>query len=273
MTLLRGFVRIAQAGDDRSLHGRATGFMKATLLVAFIAVVQLAAAVAGETGYKDILIHAPRAELPLRAANLIAKAKVNEREAATVEVVKTCLQISPTSGAIIVSAIAQAAPDMASIAAGVAAAEQPKQAAAIARAAAAAVPTRTGSIVIAVCRAVPNEYRNIAVAVAQAVPASGIEILNAVGIALPDVKTAIDRVLSGYSGNNLSVAKVLDPVDQSQSSGRAGSSDIGTAPSIKAPIFGPPYIPLSGTPTNVQPTASGNVPPGGRGGPMDYAQP
>ena len=91
-------------------------------------------------------------------------------------------------------------------------------------------------------------------------PASGIEILNAVAMALPDLKPSIERVLAGYRGNTLSVAKALDPVIQSQDSILSSPAGLMPAPLARAPIFGPPFIPLSGTPTNVQPTTSGKRP-------------
>ena len=228
---------------------------------------------AADSRVKEILAHVPRAELPARAADLITQAEPRDREVITREVVKNAVTLSPATAPIITSAIAQAVPEMAAIAAGVAAVEQPKQAAAIARAAAAAVPSKAGKIVVAVCRAVPIEYRSIAVTVAQAVPASGVEILNAVAMALPDLKAGIERVLASYRGNTPSVAKALDPIAVSQDSTLSSSAGLISAPLVRAPIFGPPFIPLSGTPTNVQPTTSGNVPPGARGGPTDYAQP
>ena len=244
-------------------------------IVTALSIVWLGAAVslAADSNTKEVLAHVPAAELPARAASLIKEARARDREAVTLDVVKTAVALNPAAAPIIVSAIARAVPDMAAIAAGVAAAEQPKQAAAVARAAAAAAPSKAGRIVVAVCRAVPNDYRNIAVAVAQAVPASGKEILNAVALALPDLKPGIERVLAGYSGNTPTVAKVLDPSIQSQDSVPSRPLGLMPAPLPRTPVIGPPFIPLSGTPTNVVPTTSGNVPPGARGGPTDYARP
>src|SRR6266404_2743249 len=166
--------------------------MKRIVIIAVSVVWLVAATVfAVDSSFKEILVRVPRAELPATAAGLIMQAKAREREAITLDVMKSAVTLSPAAAPIIASAIARAVPEMAAIAAGVAAAEQPKQAAAIARAAAAAAPSQVGRIVVAVCRAVPIEYRTIAAAVAQAVPASGAEILNAVATALPDLKPGI----------------------------------------------------------------------------------
>jgi hypothetical protein len=216
---------------------------------------------AGDSTYKDLLAKVPAAELPAKSAGLIKDAKARDREVVTRDVVKSAVELNPAAAPLIVSAIAQVVPDMAALAAGVAAAEQPKQAAAIARAAAAVAPAKASKIVVAVCRAVPNDYRNIAVAVAQAVPGSGQEVLKAVAIVRPDLQPGIDRVLVSYGNNLPTVGAVLD------ANLTAGN---GLPVSLaRGPAVGPPYIPLSGTPTNVTPGGSGDVPPGGR----DYAKP
>ena len=220
---------------------------------------------ASDSPYKDILAKVPAAELPAKSAGLVKDAKARDREAVTRDVVKSAVEINPAAAPLIVSAIAQAAPDMAALAASVAAAQQPKQAAAIARAAAAVAPAKAGKIVIAVCRAVPNDYRNIAAAVAEAVPGSGQEVLKAVATVRPDLQPGIDRVLVSYGNYLPSVGAVLD-ANLSAGQGSGNGPPISLA---RGPAIGPPFIPLSGTPTNITPATSGNVPPGGR----DYAKP
>jgi len=211
------------------------------------------------TPFKQALVGVPAAELPAKAAELVKAAKTNERQAATVAIVKAALEMNPAAAPSIVGAIARAVPAMAPVAAGTAAAQQPKQAAAIAKSASAAAPKMAGKIVVAVCQAVPNDYRNVAIAVSQAVPGAGKEILMAVAAALPDLKPAIEKVLAGYEGNVPSVAAALD----------SAKTDPSAAPLARGPTVGPPYLPLSTTPGNVPPGGSGNVPPGGR----DYAAP
>jgi|ERR1035437_7994937 hypothetical protein len=231
--------------------------------------------------FNKILTAVPAAELPAKAADLVSQAKPRDRQAATVNVVKAAVGINPAAAPAIVGAIARAVPKMAAVAAGTAAAEQPKQASAIAKAAAAGAPSQAGAIVRAVCRAVPNEYRNIAIAVSQAVPGAGKEILNAVVSALPELKPSIEKVLAGYGGSVPSVAMALDQaatVSQAKAAygtapstvvrQPASSTPVG-APMARGPASGPPYIPLTTTPTNVTSGTSGEVPGGGR----NYAAP
>jgi hypothetical protein len=193
--------------------------------------------------FNETLAAAPTAELPAKAADLVAQAKSRDRQATTVNVVKSALAINPAAAPYIVGAIARAVPDMAPVAAGAAAAEQPKQASAVAKAAAAA-PSKAGKIVVAVCRAVPNEYRNIAVAVFDAVPGSGNEIVKAVAAALPELRAGIEEALAGR-GRNVASAGALTPF-------------------ARDPAAGPSFFPLTVTRTNVATVFSGEAPSGGR---------
>jgi hypothetical protein len=224
--------------------------------------------------FNEVLAAVPAAELPAKAADLVAQAKARERQATTVSVVKSAVAMNPASAPAIVGAIARAVPDMASVAAGVAAATQPKQAAAIAKAAAAAAPSKVAKIVAAVCRAVPNEYRNIALAVAQAVPEAGKEIVNGVAAALPGMQAAIEATLAGHGGNVVSVPDTLDQASRVFAASAAPATTVsapslGLNPMVRGPATGPPYHSPSGTPTNVTPGGSGEVPEGGR----NYAAP
>ena len=243
--------------------------------------------------FTEVLASVPSAELPAKAADVVLHAKNRERTETTVDVVKAALGINPAAAPAVVGAIASAVPTMASVAAGVAASEQPKQAAAIAKAAAAAAPAQARKIVLAVCRAVPNAYRDIAVAVSQAVPTANKEILSAVAAAIPGLKPYVEQAMIGSAGNAYSVPSVLDQAARlAQAAPTAGSvSTIAGMPSAgssanssqtiaagtpglagtsaRGPAVGPPYIPLTTTPTNVSSGSSGPVPPGGR----DYARP
>src|SRR5439155_16914479 len=208
---------------------------------------------------------------------LVKAAKADDREAATVSIVKAAVGINPAAAPAIVGAIAKAVPDVAALAAGTAAAEQPAQAGAIVRAATAAAPSKLRKIVAALCKAVPNQYRNIAVAASQTVPGHDKEILETVTTTLPDLKPQVEKALAGYNGNVPSVAITLDqaakpaPTVLTQPS-RPAAPTLSSAVmprGARGPAVGPPYIPLSGTPTNVNPGNSGDVPPGGR----NYAAP
>ncbi len=228
--------------------------------------------------FNSILVAVPAAELPAKAADLVAQAKSDDRQATTTNVVKAAVGINPAAAPAIVGAIARALPDMAAVAAGVAAAEQPRQASAIARAAAAAAPAQAGEVVTAVCRSVPKEYRNVAAAVSQVAPGAGKAIVNGVATAVPELKPYLEKVVAGYGGNVPSVTYTLD---QAVGLSRGGTeaaplastpgspSTTRTLPGGRGPGIGPPYIPLTTTPTNVSPGGSGQVPDGGR----NYASP
>jgi hypothetical protein len=221
--------------------------------------------------YYQALTAVPAAELPVKAANLVQQAKPRARQEITINVVKAAVGINPAAAPVIVGAIARAVPEMASVAAGTAAAEQPKQASAIAKAAAAAAPDKVSQIVTAVCRAVPNEYQAIAVAVSQAVPGASKQIVEAVALALPNLKGAIEKAIASYSGNVASVADTLTVAGRISTvaeTPRAGT-EAGGASVARGPAVGPPYIPLTTTPTSVTPGTSGQVPVGGR----NYASP
>lgn len=222
--------------------------------------------------YTPTLAAVPVAELPAKAADLVAQSKPRARQATTIKVVKAAVAINPAAAPAIVGAIARAVPDMASVAAGTAATEQPKQASAIAKAAAAAAPDKAGAIVTAVCRAVPNAYQAIAVAVAEVVPGAGEEIVKAVAAALPQLKPSIEKALASYGGYVASVAETLSQAariasastDTTPVSGQHGDGSFARGPAV-----GPPYIPLTKTPTSVTSGSSGQVPNGGR----NYASP
>lgn len=198
----------------------------------------------------ETLAAVPTAELPAKAADLVALAKSRDRQFTTINVVKTAVGINPAAAPYIVSAIARAVPDMAPAGAGAAAAAQPKLAGAIAKAAAAAAPSQAGKVVVALCRAVPDNYRNVVVAVVEAVPGSADGISKAVGAALPELKASIDQILAGYGRKVASAPGPLPPITRS------------SAPR-------PPYFPLTVTPTNGTFIFSGEASTGGR----NYATP
>ena len=228
------------------------------------------------------LMAVPAAEMPAKAAELVKSARARDRGVVTVNVVTAAAAINPACSPTVVSAIAKSVPDMAAIAAGTAAELLPKQAGDIARAAASAAPSKAGKIVEAVCRATPQDYKKIALAAAQAAPSAGKEILQALETAIPGLKTSIEPALAGYGGNAPSVPAVLDSIRPATGSSLDGlAPDSPRAPvgvpvagsppmsQTRGPLLAPPFVPISGTSTNVNPATSGNVPRGGR----NYASP
>src|ERR1035437_1229922 len=110
--------------------------------VCLTAAVALALAVkvsAGETSganpFLGNLSTATAAELPAKAAELVAKAEVKKLKQTTVDVVKAAVGLNPAAAPAIVGSIAQASPDMAGTAAASSVVLVPNQAVAIARAA------------------------------------------------------------------------------------------------------------------------------------------
>lgn len=202
----------------------------------------------------------PTAEVPARAADLVAQSPTANRDQITTEVVRFAVKAHPTIACAIVGSIAKKTPAAAITAAATAAKLHPKQVTQIAQAAAAAAPAQAGGIVKALCKVVPGAYRDVALTVAFVVPGATEEILAGLSEGLPTLKAGLDSAIASYQGKELpSVAAVLD---------RTSDPDgFVSASFVRGPTIGPPFIALSGTPTNAPPGTA--VPPGGR----DYAKP
>ena len=125
----------------------------------------------------SILKSVPQAELPGKAATLVAAADSKSQVPTAVDVIKSGIGINPAAACAIVGAISARTPEAAAVAAATAASLLPKQAPALAKTAAAAAPKFAGKIVEAVCAVAPNAYKEIAQAVADAVPSAAREIL------------------------------------------------------------------------------------------------
>jgi Meckel syndrome type 1 protein len=217
-----------------------------------------------------VLSTSTQAELPAKAADLVAQADAKQQQQTTIDVVKAAVGLNPAAAAAIVGCIAQKTPAMAAIAAGTAAGLVPDQAVAIARAAAAAAPKQAGKIVEAICRVLPAAYAEVAEAVAEVVPGAGREILAGVSAAIPALKGPIDNVLLASKDSVPSVNAALDQVQSTTSPASPGwalGGPTGGGP-IASPLVNPghhpPYVPPPGTPVNyANPGSGGKVPPGG----------
>ncbi len=218
----------------------------------------VASAATTKEGVRAALKSVPTAEVPARAATLVAQTPATDQPGVTVEAVRFAVKAHPTIAPAIVGSVAKQCPAVAATAAATAAKLQPKQIKLIARAAAVAAPAHAGEIVTALCQALPGDYREIALTVALAVPSATDEILAGLSAGLPTIKAALNSVIASYQGATPSVAAVLDRV--APTPGVTGSG-------VRGPTIGPPFIALSGTPTNAPPGT--NVPPGGR----DYFRP
>jgi hypothetical protein len=208
----------------------------------------------------------PAAEMPFEAGLLVRQAPAKEMVATTIGVVQAAVEVNPSALPLVVGAIAKSMPDMASVAAGTASSLQPKQVSAITRAATAAAPLQAGKIVQAVCRELPLQYRAVALAASEGAPSANVEILAAVATAIPSLQPSITREVAAYSGAVPSVTVVLDQAAKPA----AKATTVAMAPVVlpKPAFIGPPYKPLTSTPTNIAPTAGGTVE-----GPRDYGTP
>jgi len=222
-------------------------------------------AVLSSTAAQKSLAAVPASELPATAAQLVKASKTADRAADTATVVKAAVLHRPAAAVAVVGAVVQAAPDVAPVAAGTAAAAQPKLASAIAKVAAAAAPSKAGEIVAIVCKAAPAQFRAVALAVAKAAPGSEKEVLRALGEAFVSLKPSIDGAISAYSANPASFAAVV----ASLNSPTISAPEVRPLDTVRGPTIAPPYVAPSGTPANISPATSGQVPAGGR----DYAKP
>jgi hypothetical protein len=216
----------------------------------------------------SILKSVPLAELPGKAADLVAAADSKTQTQTTVDVVKAAIGLNPAAATAIVGSIATTTPKMAATAAATAAGLLPKQAADIAQAAAAAAPKQAGKIVEAVCRVAPESYRAIALAVAEVAPKAAREILAGVAAALPQLKDAIASAMADFKNTAASVKLILAQVDKSTLTLAATGQPSGVTPRVH-PVPGPGFVPPPPSPVILDAGQNGQVSTGGR----NYANP
>jgi len=216
---------------------------------------------AANNKYTAVLSNSTSAEMPAKAAQLIAEADAKHVKETTIAVVKAAVGLNPAAAATIVGCIAQTEPSMAATAAATAAGLIPQMAAAIARAAAAVAPAQVGAIVEAVCRVVPAAYPNVATAVSEVAPSAGKEIMAAVGTAIPELKGSINQTVANYNNTNFPSVPLLvgSVVNANIESAQPVliSSRIATPNSVllpQGPSTGPPRVPLGGNPPVNEPT-------------------
>jgi UDP-GlcNAc:undecaprenyl-phosphate GlcNAc-1-phosphate transferase len=249
----------------RRFFSRAVGFrLCAALLVGHIATGRSASVLLQES-FAEI----PRPEIPAKAASLVRNSSLSARAEMTSAVVRAAGKVSPAVVPAVVAAIAKTTPEAASLAAGQAALDQPAQACVIARAAAESAPAEFRAIVLAVGRAVPNRHRDVVLSVEQAVPGSNkqnVEALVAAAQELRGTNSASVRTNASLSGALDNPGSLPPPRPELIRHGvRAAYRD----PLARGHALGPPFVPLSGTVTNISQSTSGTVGPGRR----NYAKP
>ena len=213
----------------------------------------------------SVLTTVTSAELPAKAAELVASADSKNLKQTTIDVVKAAVGLNPAAAPAIVGSIAHSSPSMAATAASTAVTLVPNQLALIARAAAAAAPSQAGPIVEAICRVLPVNYQKAANAVAEVVPGAGKEILSGIVAAIPELKDSINQTLAGYNGKIPSVSTVLTQVAQVETSASTTAMASDTTSMPRGPSSGPPLINITGTPNVLSPGTGGTVPTGFRG--------
>ena len=154
----------------------------------------------------------PYAELPAKAAELVAQADSNHVQQTTIEVVKSAVGLNPAAARLIVGCIAHSSPAMAATAAATAVALVPNQTDFIARAAAAAAPLQAGSIAEAICRVRPDDYQDVAEAIGEMAPKAGKEVWTGIANAIPRLHDSVHQLLTDYEGKTLLVDEGLNKI-------------------------------------------------------------
>ncbi|MGN6552933.1 MAG: hypothetical protein ACTHLW_04345, partial [Verrucomicrobiota bacterium] len=218
-------------------------------------------------------------ELPVKAASLVAEAKAGEQQSVTMLVVRAVSETNPTALAAVVGAISHSTPAMAPLATASAAFLFPKQAVLFVRAAVGTAPDHAGQIVLATIQKLPAQYALIAAAAAEVHPPAGSEILSAVVTAVPSLKPYIEKTSASalMTDGNIPVKDILnqsailarhdaDSTTNSSTPQAKSDSSKAASPDIMAagPVIGPPPVPLTVTPTEINPGDTVPQGPGGR---------
>jgi hypothetical protein len=207
---------------------------------------------------KAALTQARPAELPARAAEIVAGTQTEFRAETTRNVVVAAHELNPGALMSVVGAIAKSTPDMAPSAAAAAAAREPRMARFIARSAALAAPRQAGSIAQAVTHAVPDDAREIALAVALAAPGSDQAVLQGLQTGVPTWKPYIDQSLAALPANQHSAGTVLAHAGRLMTASSTAARNGQVAP----PVVGPPFQALPSPPAQVAPNPANQVPDG-----------
>jgi len=160
-----------------------------------------------------VLGQASALELPTVAANLVAQATPETREAKAVEVVRAVNALAcPSALPFVVGAITELAPSVAPTVVAEANQLQPAASLATVSAAALVAPAQTSEIVMRAVQQQPATYAQIALVAAQSAPTRGSEILSGVSAALPQVQAFVSRAVGLSSQPD--VVTVISQVNQ-----------------------------------------------------------
>ena len=206
-------------------------------------------------------------QIPVKAADLLTQAALNEKQSVAVAAVKASIKLNPSVTTEVVSSLATANPESAPAVAVAAVTLQHKQIGMITKSAAAAAPKQAVQIVVALINEFPKDYGVITIAATEGAPASTREILAVVAKAVPAMNAVVQ--------NSTSSSDVAVIVNQAVASDAAAMSapqpNTPVAPQLSGPVitsggFGGPFF---GTPASFTPAEYVPVPSGGR----TYASP
>ena len=159
----------------------------AALMAAFATFAASASSLAPDTKAAAVkaLKNVTAAELPAKAAQVVASATRSDRESVAIVVVRTVGAKNPFALVSVVASISKTSPEVASVVAATAAAIAPKQAREIALAAAKAAPSVSDKIAAAVATSVPVSAVSVAESLAKNQPEAAARIFAAVSAAVP----------------------------------------------------------------------------------------
>jgi hypothetical protein len=136
-------------------------------------------------------IRAP--ELAAKAAEIVARAKNEDKTLVAVATVRIVVSKRPASAPAVVSAISKAAPQASAEVAAEASKIAPDQSAEIAKAAAAAAPEHAEKIAAAVSEVTPKAALQITRAVVTAVPLASLKVVESVVAVVPAAAPQLER--------------------------------------------------------------------------------
>lgn len=211
-------------------------------------------------------------ELPARAARIVAEEEETARLETTRQVVLAAYRVNRASLLPVVGAIARTTPSVAPVAAATAASQQPQMARYAARAAAAAAPGEVTRIVEAVGREVPAAAPDVAISAGTVVPQGDRAAIEGFRKVSPDWELALDEAQRDLPAADQTVSKVVVRAKWLIAHGQSRSDVAGPVGPMSDPVAkkGPPFQPLTRTPTVIEPNGDSAVPPDWE---RDYSRP
>jgi hypothetical protein len=200
------------------------------------------------------------AELPARAASLVAEAPLATRSETARDVVLATADINPASVIPVVGAISKSSPSAAPMAAAAGAFRQPDMARFIARSAAIAASDQVSDIIEAVAREVPRTAHETAIAVSRAVPKSGRASLEGLRRASPGWVPFLDEAAANVPNEVQDANTVVIRAMRIMSAHNTNPIEIASA--SLPPRIGPPFQNPPGNPSHTIPGPPYEVPPG-----------